>query len=61
MNPNFTISLLEPTIQEVLMSTTFVNANSATLKVPGAKIYHEVQGEGPVLLMIPGGPADHVG
>jgi pimeloyl-ACP methyl ester carboxylesterase len=41
-----------------MMSTTFVNANSATLKVPGAKIYYEVQGDGPVLLMIPGGPAD---
>jgi pimeloyl-ACP methyl ester carboxylesterase len=29
-----------------------------TLKVPGATIYHEVRGSGPVLLMIPGGPAD---
>ena len=40
------------------MSPTFVIANSAMLKVPGAKIYYEVQGKGPVLLMIPGGPAD---
>jgi len=31
---------------------------SAFLKVPGARLYHEVQGSGPVLLMIPGGPAD---
>jgi pimeloyl-ACP methyl ester carboxylesterase len=31
---------------------------SATLKVPGARIYYEVQGSGPLLLMIPGGPAD---
>src|SRR5258708_16003011 len=28
------------------------------LKVPGARIYYEVQGSGPVLIMIPGGPAD---
>ena len=40
------------------MPPTLVNANSAMLKVPGAKIYYEVQGKGPVLLMIPGGPAD---
>lgn len=31
---------------------------SSTLKVPGAVIYYEVQGSGPLLLMIPGGPAD---
>jgi len=31
---------------------------SHTLKVPGATIYYEVQGSGPVLLMIPGGPTD---
>ncbi|HEX6677986.1 MAG TPA: alpha/beta hydrolase [Actinomycetes bacterium] len=30
----------------------------ATLSVPGATIYYEVQGTGPLLLMIPGGPAD---
>src|SRR4030081_1407692 len=29
-----------------------------TLKVPGANLYYEVQGSGPVLLMMPGGPAD---
>jgi pimeloyl-ACP methyl ester carboxylesterase len=28
------------------------------LKVPGASLYYEVRGSGPVLLMIPGGPAD---
>src|SRR5258708_38687491 len=27
------------------------------LKVPGARIYYEVRGSGPVLLMMPGGPA----
>ncbi len=29
-----------------------------TLKVPGATLYHEVRGSGPVLLAIPGGPTD---
>ena len=29
-----------------------------TLPVPGASLYYEVRGSGPVLLMIPGGPAD---
>ncbi len=29
-----------------------------TLQVPGATLYYEVYGSGPVLLMIPGGPAD---
>jgi pimeloyl-ACP methyl ester carboxylesterase len=28
------------------------------LKVPGATIYYELRGSGPVLLMMPGGPAD---
>jgi pimeloyl-ACP methyl ester carboxylesterase len=31
---------------------------SDTLKVPGASLYYEVRGSGPVLLMMPGGPAD---
>lgn len=31
---------------------------SSTLKVPGAKIYYEVRGSGPILLMIPGGALD---
>ena len=31
---------------------------SSTLKVPGAKIYYEFQGSGPMLLIIPGGPQD---
>lgn len=29
-----------------------------TLQVPGAVLYHEIRGSGPVLLMIPGGPTD---
>ena len=31
---------------------------SETLQVPGASLYYEVRGSGPVLLMMPGGPAD---
>src|SRR4030081_2474696 len=31
---------------------------SGTLQVPGANLYYEVRGSGPVLLMMPGGPAD---
>lgn len=30
----------------------------STLKVPGATLYYEVRGTGPVLLAIPGGPTD---
>jgi pimeloyl-ACP methyl ester carboxylesterase len=31
---------------------------SSTLAVPGGNLYFEVRGSGPVLLMMPGGPAD---
>jgi pimeloyl-ACP methyl ester carboxylesterase len=31
---------------------------SETLHMPGARLYYEVRGSGPVLLMMPGGPAD---
>jgi pimeloyl-ACP methyl ester carboxylesterase len=31
---------------------------SGILKVPGARLYCEVQGSGPVLLIFPGGPTD---
>jgi pimeloyl-ACP methyl ester carboxylesterase len=34
------------------------STTSHLLKVPGAKIYYEVQGSGPLLLIIPGGPQD---
>ncbi|MEA2636428.1 MAG: hypothetical protein QOH92_3195 [Chloroflexota bacterium] len=37
---------------------TPATVKTETLKVPGANIYYEVRGSGPVLLMIPGGPAD---
>lgn len=39
------------------MSTTSTFKTN-TLEVPGASIYYEVRGSGPVLLMMPGGPAD---
>ena len=39
------------------MATT-ATFRKATLDVPGAKLYYEVRGTGPVLLMMPGGPAD---
>jgi pimeloyl-ACP methyl ester carboxylesterase len=32
--------------------------DSRTLKVPGATLYYEVRGSGPVLVLIPGGPTD---
>ena len=35
-----------------------VTLRTETLKVPGASLYYEVRGSGPVLLMMPGGPAD---
>lgn len=38
--------------------TTKTEANVQTLKVPGASLYYEVRGTGPVLLCIPGGPTD---
>jgi pimeloyl-ACP methyl ester carboxylesterase len=40
------------------MSTATVKGRSSMLKVPGAQLYYEIQGSGPVLLMIPGGPTD---
>lgn len=38
--------------------TTNIRTRTETLKVPGASLYYEVRGSGPVLLMMPGGPAD---
>src|SRR6267378_3499473 len=35
-----------------------VPVKTSILKVPGASLYYEVRGSGPVLLMMPGGPAD---
>jgi len=40
------------------MATTSEAIQSSFLKLTGAQIYYEVQGSGPVLLMIPGGPTD---
>lgn len=38
--------------------TTNIRSRTGTLKVPGASLYYEVRGSGPVLLMMPGGPSD---
>ena len=35
-----------------------VTTKSSKLKVPGAELYYEAQGSGPMLLIIPGGPQD---
>jgi pimeloyl-ACP methyl ester carboxylesterase len=40
------------------MAATTTTYTKATLDVPGATLYYEVRGSGPVLLMMPGGPAD---
>src|SRR6202035_1575008 len=37
---------------------TPMTVKTEILKVPGASIHYEVRGSGPVLLMMPGGPAD---
>jgi len=37
---------------------TTATVKAQTLKVPGATLYYEVRGSGPVLMMMPGGPAD---
>ncbi len=39
------------------MATTSI-FKAETLDVPGASLYYEVRGSGPVLLLMPGGPAD---
>src|SRR5438132_5707956 len=39
------------------MATT-TTMKTATLDLPGASLYYEVRGSGPVLLFMPGGPAD---
>ena len=40
------------------MTQQALQMEARTLKVPGATLYHEVRGSGPVLLCIPGGPTD---
>ena len=40
------------------MSKVTSKDGAHTLQVPGASLYYEVRGSGPVLLMMPGGPAD---
>src|ERR1700693_3002705 len=43
---------------EGLVMNMPMTVKTEMLKVPGASIYYEVRGSGPVLLMMPGGPAD---
>lgn len=40
------------------MAATTTTYTKEMLDVPGASLYYEVRGSGPVLLMMPGGPAD---
>ena len=40
------------------MTTTDERVSGSDLNVPGAELYYEVTGSGPVLLLIPGGTAD---
>jgi pimeloyl-ACP methyl ester carboxylesterase len=49
-------TVLVPKGDEV--SATGVRVDARTLEVPGATLYYEVRGSGPVLLCIPGGPTD---
>src|SRR5262249_12074321 len=49
---------LNPLINQFTEATAMSATTTATLKVPGASLYYEVAGSGPVLLMIPGAPAD---
>src|SRR4030088_2351024 len=46
------------TKREVQTMTQAMDTKIETLNVPGASLYYEVRGSGPVLLMMPGGPAD---
>jgi pimeloyl-ACP methyl ester carboxylesterase len=46
------------TKQEVGAMSPSLATKIETLNVPGASLYYEVRGSGPVLLMMPGGPAD---
>ncbi|WP_067966367.1 alpha/beta fold hydrolase [Nocardiopsis trehalosi] len=40
------------------MTTTPTRVHTSTLQVPGADLHYEIRGTGPLLLMIPGAPAD---
>ncbi len=41
-----------------MTTTTTTTTTTATLAVPGATLYYETQGSGPLLLLIPGGAGD---
>lgn len=42
----------------IVKGSSSANLGSSTIRVPGASLFYEARGSGPVLLMIPGGPAD---
>jgi pimeloyl-ACP methyl ester carboxylesterase len=44
--------------KETAVNPTQAKVDARTLKVPGATLYYEVRGSGPMLLCIPGGPTD---
>ena len=51
--------LQDPQQTEATGATTMaLDTTKHSLKMPGATIYYEVRGTGPVLLVIPGGPQD---
>jgi pimeloyl-ACP methyl ester carboxylesterase len=49
---------VQPTLRSEGELAMFDSVRPSTLKVPGATIYYEMQGIGPLLLIIPGGPQD---
>jgi pimeloyl-ACP methyl ester carboxylesterase len=51
-------SLLKSTVAAGLVAFSFNPSFAETLQTPGAKIYYEARGSGPMLLMISGGALD---
>ena len=51
-------ALLLHTMTSTAQTQEPVPMRSFTLQAPGATLYYEVRGSGPVLLLIPGGPTD---
>ena len=51
-------SILKTFLAAGLVAVSLNPGFAETLQAPGAKIYYEVRGSGPVLLMIPGGALD---
>jgi pimeloyl-ACP methyl ester carboxylesterase len=53
-----TVGVIASAQQNEITRGTEVSVVKKTMKATGATLYYEVRGSGPVLLMIPGGPAD---